>query len=121
MLITNPSLTNTELELIEFFLNFHDYEKEKIVTQISNSHIQRDISPYFHILRFEPNLDECNRINTVGSTVPSLQTNREDGTAPTCFWLHIHKGYVSVFEVFNADSSQLNYETICQGHVYLDM
>ena len=123
MFIKNSSLTSDEIEWIEFFLKHHTFEKDKIITQISNAKVQKEISPYYHILRFYPVLNECDRLDrygSYGSYVPTLQTVNEDGTATVCVWLHVHKGYVSVFEIFNADSSEIDYNRLFEGRVVLD-
>lgn len=115
-MITNKQITSEEKNLLEFFVSQVDTQKEEIINQINISTITRDSSPYYLILKFNINDSYIGRIwnYRFDSTIQVLR----DDTVPTVFILFIDNGLIYEFEVYNADSSYMDYSKLCDGKVF---
>ncbi len=115
-MITNRQITPEEKNLLEFFASHVDTQKEEIINQINISNITRDSSPYYLILKFDICDSYTERI--LGYPFNSeIQVLHED-CAPTVFILFVKNGLVYEFEVYNADSSYMDYSKLCDGEVF---
>ena len=121
-MISNESLTNTEKAFIHFFINNINECNEwrnLIIFQINQANVCRDVSPYYHIVRFEYDNTQIPLIDMSRTQFPTIQILHNDGTAPTVFTLLIRNGLVRMFEIYNADSSKINYTSMNDGSVHL--
>jgi len=116
-MIRNRNLLSHEKKVITFFISQINNinEKQIIVEQINKSDIIRDYSNYYLILKFivlSPyiHLPDDYRFE---STVQVLR--RSSGGVPSVFNMYVKNGTIIEFEVFNADASAIDYNTVCKG------
>lgn len=114
-MITNKQITNQEKKLLEFFISQSENQKDKIESQINRSAITRDCTPYYLILKFDVK-DAHIRLLSDYNFDSTIQVIHE-GSAPTVFILFIKNGLIQEFEVYNGDSSYMDYDTLCDGKV----
>ncbi len=117
-LITNSIFTDTEKTYLEFVLSYDFPEKSDVLEQLNHmkeADITRDVTPYFWILEFRPNgiNPGCGPMRLY-HRVEVLHGN---GIAPTEFHLYERNGFVFELEIYNADSSAMNLDTILDGEV----
>ena len=116
--LTNSVFTDIEKAHLEFVLS-HDFpERSDIIEQLNNmkdAEITRDITPYYWIMEFRPNGVNADQ----GPMRPSIQIEvlHGSGIAPTEFTLYERKGVVFEFEIYNADSSEMDLNTIMSGEI----
>ena len=80
--------------------------------------ISREITPYFWMILFRPNgvnpgqgpMRPCIR----------LQVLHQNGMAPTVFTLYERNDDIFEFEIYNADSSAMDLDSITQGKRCMD-
>lgn len=114
--ITNSVFTDKEKSHLEFVLSHNFSKKIDVIAQLNSiqeSEITRDMTPYYWIMEFRPN-----GINPgYGPMQPyiRIQVIHKDGTAPTEFTLYERNGFVFELEIYNADSSPLDLETMMIG------
>ena len=53
------------------------------------------------------------------SNIISIQTIRDDGSAPTVFTLYSKDGFPFEYEIYNADSSAMDMDTILSGELFV--
>ena len=119
MTIINASLSKNEKMLLDFFLCSKPLLKNVVSKQINEAKIRRQISPYFCILQFfytEP----PPQIDFISNADPTVQVIHDDGAPPTAFIMHIRNGILTEFECFNGDSSELNFDKLCEGEVFIE-
>ena len=116
--ITNPIYTATEKAYLEFVLS-HDFpERNDVIEQLNymkDAEITRDVTPYYWIMEFRPN-----GINAGHGTMrPYIDAEVLHGTgaAPTEFTLYERNGVVFELEIYNADSSEMDLDTIMNGEI----
>ena len=114
-MITNKQITNQEKKLLEFFISQSENQKDKIESQINRSAISRDCTPYYLILKCDVK-DAHIRLLSDYNFDSTIQVIHE-GSAPTVFILFIKNGLIQEFEVYNGDSSYMDYDTLCDGKV----
>ena len=119
-MFTNASLTKTDI----FWLNLFFQEMRKVgdcewmIRQINESVIEKDITPYHHILDFYR--DESKEMkNTILPTL-GVQFLYTKDINPTDMVLTFDVSGVSSFEVYEADLGELNYEKISTGIPLID-
>lgn len=110
-----------EQKIIDFFLNQTSLPKNEFYTQFHNSRINRDYSPYFYIIDFDVKREKVLPFNEVVNHIVSIQVSHSGNEAPTCFDLQIIDGYIHMFEVYNVDSSMLNYDNMYTGVISKNM
>lgn len=105
---------------LEFVLA-HDFpRRSEVIEQINNmktADITRDVTPYYWILEFRPD-----RINPgYGPMHPyiAIEVLHGDGTAPTEFRLYERNGFVFKLEIYNADHSPMDLNTIMDGEIFV--
>lgn len=119
-MIHNTSIPQKVIALLDFF--FENISKEMrlpildVVKQINNSVTTLDISPYYYIINFKEIDSKFALIFKEDVYEIEIQTTRLDD-APTLFILHLSGGVATELEIFNADSSPIDYNSICQGEV----
>lgn len=116
MMIINTQITIEERILLNFFISQIDGQKDEIINQINSSNITRDCSPYYLILKFDISDSHVGSIldYKFDSTIQVLHEN----SAPTVFILFVKNGLIYEFEVYNADSSYMDYSKLCDGKVF---
>lgn len=104
--------------LLNFFLSNVNIQKEIMVQQIALADITIDRSPYYLILDFHYDALPINRLTAYEKypDYPTLVVSHDHG-APTVFILHFKDGIISEFEIFNADSSFMDIDSLCKGEV----
>lgn len=119
-LITNPIFAQLEKTHLEFVLQ-HEFEgREYVIEQLNKMKdvdITRDITPYYWIMEFRP--DGVN--SGYGPMRPYIYMDvlHGDGIAPTEFTLYERNGVVFELEIYNADSSAMDFGKIMDGEVYI--
>ena len=117
-LITNSIFNDVEKAHLEFVLCHEFPKKSNVIEQLNNMKevdITRDVTPYYWIMEFRPN-----GINPGhGSMRPyiHIEVLHENGSAPTEFTLYERNGFVFELEIYNADSSAMNLDTILLGEI----
>lgn len=117
--ITNPIFTEREKTHLEFVLQREFPERSNVVSQLNKmkeEDILRDVTPYYWIMEFRP--DGINPRYGSMSPYIDIQVLHGDGTAPTEFTLYHRNGVVFELEIYNADSSAMDLDSIMQGEVY---
>ena len=119
MIIKNNNFSEEEKRWLNFVLNQDFPNKDETINYINSlsaDHIVRDYSPYYKIIEFRtPNIKD----GYVGmSNIIRIQTLRKDTQIPTVFTLYAKDGFPFEYEIFNADSSAINLETIFDGDMF---
>ena len=116
--ITNSIFSEIEKVHLEFVLS-HDFpEKNDVIEQLNymkDAEITRDMTPYYWIMEFRPNGINAGH----GPMRPYTDVEVLHGTeiAPTEFTLYERNGVVFELEIYNADSSAMDLDTIMNGEV----
>ncbi|MBQ5649695.1 MAG: hypothetical protein IIV03_06110 [Clostridia bacterium] len=119
-MITNDIFSKEEKRLLDFILQ-QDFEKKddtiNYINSLSAEHIVRDYSPYYKIIEFRtPDIKD----GYAGmSNIISIQTIRDDGSAPTVFTLYSKDGFTFEYEIYNADSSAMDMDAILDGELII--
>lgn len=116
--ITNSVFTDVEKAHLEFVLSCDFPEKNQVIEQLNkmkDAEITREVTPAAWILEFRPNGVNPGQ----GPMRPyiDLQVLHGNGTAPTVFTLYERNGVIFELEIYNADSSALDFDTIMIGDV----
>ena len=108
-LIDNPVYTEQERAYLEFVLQ-PDFPEKAVVVECLNpmreEELTRDVTPYYWILEFRP--DGANP----GQGPVELYLSLEVGPIPTVFLLYGRNGLPFELEIFHADSSAMDSDTI---------
>ena len=120
LMITNEIFSAEEKRLLDFVLQQKFENKNEVIhyiNSLSGEHIVRDYSPYYKIIEFRtPDIKD----GYVGmSDIIRIQTIRDDGSAPTVFTLYSKDGFPFEYEIYNADSSAMDMETILSGELFV--
>lgn len=111
-LITNPVYTDREKAFLEFVLAYEFPEKAQVVQRLNRmreSELTRDVTPYYWILEFRPGGANP------GQGPVELLLSLSVGQIPTVFLLYGRNGLPFELEIFHADSSELDPDTILDG------
>ena len=120
--IINPIFSDVEKANLEFVLSYDFSEKSDVIEQLNNmkeADITRDVTPYYWIMEFRPN-----GINLGYGPMRSyirVEVLHRNETAPTEFTLYERNGFVFELEIYNADSSAMNLDTIMDGEVFIHL
>lgn len=119
MCISNNAFSNDEKILLAFILKQEFKEKSRAVQYINTlttDDIIRDDSPYYKIIKFRTKhiSEECSGM----SPMICIQVIHSDGTPPTVFTLYEKDGYPFEYEIYNADSSEIDITKIFAGEIY---
>lgn len=113
-LITNSGFSETEKAHLEFVLQWDFPEKAQVLqalNRMKESDLIRDVTPYYWILEFRPEGAEQ------GYGPMEVFLSLEVGPVPRVFLLYGRNGLPFELEIFNADCSVLDLETIPEGTV----
>ena len=115
-MITNDNFSNIEKRLLDFILK-QDFESKAetihYINALAAEYIVRDYSPYRKIIEFRaPNIQDS---YSGMSCMITVQTAKKDGSAPTVFTLYAKDGFPFEYEIYNADSSVMDMNTILDG------
>ena len=119
-MIINNIFSAEEKRLLNFILS-QDFENKNetidYINSLSAGHIVRDYAPYYKIIEFRtPNIKD----GYVGmSDIIRIQTIRKNGSAPTVFTLYSKDGFPFEYEIYNADSSTMDMDTILDGEIFI--
>ena len=119
--ITNPVFSDREKQYIEFILQNDFSEKSVVVEQLNKmreTEISREITPYFWMIQFRS--DGVNPGQGPMRPYICVQVLHQKGMAPTVFSLYERNGYVFELEIYNADSSAMDLDSIMQGELYVE-
>ena len=116
--ITNSVFNDVEKAHLEFVLSKYFPERSAVIDQLNNmndTEITRDITPYYWIMEFRPNGINAGH----GPMHPYIWIEVLHGTgiAPTEFTLYERNGVVFELEIYNADSSEMNLDSIMNGEI----
>ena len=110
-------LTEIENNTIDYLLSFSFSYPEIFIEQIRCATFQRDYSPYFRLLyvnvpKHAHSLPEsCNGIPV------EIQSFLEDGSI-CCFLVHVANGYIQEIEIYKADNSMIDLNSLFNGKAY---
>ena len=115
-MITNDNFSNEEKRLLDFILK-QDFEKKddtiNYINSLSAEHIVRDYSPYYKIMEFRtPDIKDGYHGM---SPMILIQVVGSDGCVPTVFTLYSKDGLPFEYEIYKADSSAMDMDTILDG------
>ncbi len=116
--IINPIYTVTEKAHLEFVLSHEFSKKSDVIEQLNNMKdvdVTRDVTPYYWIMEFRPN--GINPGHGPMRPYIDIEVTHGNGTAPTVFTLYERNGFVFELEIYNADSSAMNLDTIMFGEI----
>ena len=113
----NKNLTTEEQKLLDFVFSQNIILKDVAYKQIHYSRIFRDKTPYYLILKFDVDKTKSAPFDTNPGHITSFNVIHDDGSAPSCFDFHFEDNYVSILEIFNADSSFMEYKKMCIGKI----
>lgn len=112
--ISNPVFSDTEKRYLEYVLQHDFFGRVSAVDQLNGlteGEIRRDVTPYHWILEFRPG-----GVNP-GQGPMSPWVTLSVGAVPTVFTLYERNGFVFELEIYNADSSALDPNTILDGKI----
>lgn len=119
-MLYNQELSNIEKQLLKIFINKISIQRDIVVAQINQARISREVSPYFVIIKFKyedisfPLWDKCHM------PYPTIQFIHSNGDAPTVLTLFVKEGIINGFEIYNADSTELNLSNLFYCDVISD-
>lgn len=120
--INNISISGIQKKLIEFFLNkIHDFSKisflnlDALVEQINNAEVKFEKTQYYCLMKFYYD----GYSSDVYDKTVELQVIRVN-SAPTVFHMYFKKMVLFEFEYFNADSSEVCEQNLCDGEVFIN-
>jgi len=119
-MLTNKVLSKQEIELLEFFVDKIQCQKEAIINQINQAKIIKDCSRYRCIFNFQ-HFNSSLSLDLNYKFDSHIQILHDDGTAPTVFTMLVRNGRISMIEVYNADSSELSFERIHDGRLIFEL
>jgi hypothetical protein len=114
--ITNPAFSDREKQYMEFILQ-HDFPEKSFIAEQLNKmradELSREITPFFWMLQFRPGGVNPGQ----GPMRPCihLEVFHGSGIAPTEFTLYERNGIVFEIEIYNADGSKMDLDTIMLG------
>ncbi len=117
--INNSIFSDIEKAHLEFVLAYDFPEKRDVIEQLNNMKerdIARDVTPFYWIMEFRPG-----GINPGhGPMRPYVEVEVLHGNEapPTEFTLYERNGFVFELEIYNADSSAMNLDTIMDGEIF---
>ena len=119
-MITNDIFSKEERRLLNFILK-QDFENKtetiNYINSLSAEHIVRDYSPYYKIIEFRtPSIQDG---YSGMSNMITIETARKNGSAPTVFTLYAKDGFPFEYEIYNADSSEMDMNTILDGELFI--
>jgi hypothetical protein len=120
MLITNPVFSDVEKAHLAFVLAHPFPGRSDVIEQINSmksTDITRDVTAYYWIMEFRP--DRVNQGYGPMHPCVALEVLHGDGTAPTEFNLYQRNGFVFELEIYNADHSTMNLDTIMDGEILI--
>lgn len=112
--ITNPIYMAAEKAYLEFVLQHEFPERAAVLAQLNamnEADLTRDVSLYYWIMEFRPGGINAGH----GPMGACIQIEVLHGTAPTVFTLYMRNGAVFELEIYNADSSELDADTMMDG------
>jgi hypothetical protein len=116
-MIVNKNLTSKEKKLIKFFLSHSTISKRIACQQVRHSYITKDVSPYYLIIEFHVDKTKAKPFAINPGYIISFDVLHDDGSVPACFNFHFTDNYISMLEVFNADSSLMKYDDVIIGKI----
>ena len=119
-MITNEIFSAEEKRLLNFVLQQKFENKNEVIhyiNSLSGEHIVRDYSPYYKIIEFRTPAIKDGYVGM--SDIIRVQTIRDDGSAPTVFALYSKDGFPFEYEIYNADSSTMDMDTILSGELFV--
>lgn len=105
--IKNSSLSGFEVEILSRIAK--NLQSDILVDQINASETEHFISAYYHIVRFS--VDQVEILDLAKKSPVELIIYPPDKT-PVVVWLHIKDGYIKELEIFNADSTRIEYDIL---------
>ena len=106
-MIKNAAIRINEKNWIETLLSEDFLGRGEIINQINCAEILREYTEFYMALKFKVDNNKVQKIQT-NIRVPVEMRVHRTGQVPIQFLLHIVQGYVSEFEIFNADSSKID-------------
>lgn len=116
--ITNPIFTERERTYLEFVLGADFPERDqvlRVLDRLRESELTRNVTPYYWILEFRP--DGANPGHGPMRPYLYIEVLHEHGAAPSEFTLYQRGGLPFELEIYNADSSAMDLDTIMDGQV----
>ena len=118
-MIKNHALTESDIRLLSYFLKHIRFEKELVLQQINSAEIVKNSSPYYidyHLSKTQEDILPLKEYQVVST----IQIIHPDGTAPTLFNMMVKRGYIELFEICNADNSELCIDNLLKGEALVD-
>lgn len=109
MKITNKGLSAQEIEWLSTMLSENTPICEKLIAQINQSVVRRDISDYYYSIYFKVEKAIGSIISYSGVPIEMRVFIHDPDPAAMQFLLHVGNGYISELEIFNADLSVLDF------------
>ena len=120
LMIINNIFSAEEKRLLNFILS-QDFENKNetidYINSLSAEHIVRDYSPHYKIIEFRTSNIKDGYVGM--SDIIRIQTIRKNGSAPTVFTLYSKDGFPFEYEIYNADSSTMDMDTILDGEIFI--
>ena len=124
-MITNASLSNQEIDWLDFFVANINDQKDTILSQINaaiikSEYVKKEELLYFISFDFE--YDKNLRVVMLEdyAFVTSLQVWHSNKAGPTMFELVVRDGLIETIEIYNADLSALVENEVCVGRLVLE-
>ena len=120
MIISNNHFSDDEKHLLDFILRQDFLEKEEtihFINALNSTDIVRDYSPFYKIIEFRVAETKDGYLGM--SPMICVQVLHHDGDAPTVFTLYSKDGLPFEFEIYNADSSEMDMTKICCGDIHI--
>lgn len=105
--IKNTSLSCFEVEILSRIAK--NLQSDILIDQINASETEHFITAYYHIVQF---FVEQVEILDVIKKSPIELIIYPPNKAPVVVWLHIKDGYIKELEIFNADSTRIEYDIL---------
>ena len=118
-MIKNHALTEEDIQLLNYFFKHIRLEKELVLQQINSAKIIKNSTPYYidyHLSKTQEDILPLKEYQVVST----IQIIHPDGAAPTLFNMMVKHGYIELFEICNADCSELCIDNLLKGEALVE-
>ena len=118
--ISNPIFSEVEKANLEFVLRHNFPKKRDVINQLNHmkeADITRDVTPFYWIMEFRPN--GINPGHGPMHRCINIVVSHGSEASQTVFALYERNGFVFELEIYNADSSAMNLDTITDGEMII--
>lgn len=111
-MIINKLFSDFEIKLLNIMVPYSLRYSEKIFNQLNYCDITREKTKYYSLtfLKVKDGIDKLPNNGKKGNGIVLEMIIQHKNKIPTDILLHCSHGYLNELEIYNADSSEINYD-----------